>query len=116
MIYTPLKRIIENIKVRQRPFWKMYQKDEKNLISECIDVEGLTPEKSAEYLEQEFTELEGVGYVIIRLFSQPPTKGGNNTGALNYFVKVSNSEENTTINNNNNSLMGFNNVSMISGF
>lgn len=93
MIYTQLKTIQDNIIDRQRPFWRMYQKDDKNLIAESVDIEGITPQKSADLLEKEINNLDGTGYVIVKLYAQPLTKGGNNHGALTYYVRIGGEEE-----------------------
>jgi len=93
MIYTNIKIIQDNIIERERPYWRMFQKDEKSLIAESVDIEGLTPKLSADLLAKELQNLEGTGYVIVKLFAQPPTKGGNNTGSLTYNVRIGTDEE-----------------------
>lgn len=94
MIYTSLKSIQDHIIDRERPFWRMYQRDEKNLIAETVDIEGITPNKSSDILAKEIQNLDGTGYVIVRLYANPPGKGGNNTGSLTFYVKIGNDEEN----------------------
>lgn len=112
MIFTDIKRIKAHIIERERPFWKIYQQDNKNLIGESLDIENLNCQKSAELLETEINELDGKGYVIVRLYSKPTTRGGDNSNAFTYYVKINGSDD-SQVNNNN---PGMNNFNMIAGF
>ena len=113
MIYTSLDRIKENIINRNWLFWRVYQKDEKSTIAECINIENLTPKKSADYLSEEIAALQGSGYIIIKLYQKPPQQGGNNTGTLNFYVRINEGSEEggTPVGNTNNMNFG-----MINGF
>jgi hypothetical protein len=112
MIYTSVKSIQDNIKDRNRPFWRMYQRDEKNLIAETVDLENINADKSAKILEDEINALNGSGFVIVKLYSQPLTKGGNNTGILTYNVRIG-SDNDDSIKGNQNS---FSNIGLITNF
>lgn len=112
MVFTDLKRIMTNITERQRPFWKIYQQDGKNLIGESSDVENLNCTKSAELLENEINDLDGKGYVIVRLYSKPTTRGGDNANAFTYYVKINGADDDQSKSVN----PGMNNISMITGF
>lgn len=113
MIFTSIERIKANIIERQRPFWKIYQSDGKNLIGESLEVENLNVQKSAELLETELNNLDGKGYVIVRLYSKPTTRGGDNSNAFTYNVRINGIDDNTQ---NNNINPGGNNIAMITGF
>ena len=112
MIFTDIKRIKANIIERERPFWKIYQQDGKNLIGESLEVENLNVQKSAELLETELSELDGKGYVIVRLYSKPTTRGGDNANAFTYYVRINGADDdqNKSVN------PGTNNFNMIAGF
>lgn len=112
MIYTTLKTIQENIIERNRPFWRIYQRDEKNMLADSSDIEGLNAKRSAEILATEIEALNGSGFVIVKLYAQPLTKGGNNTGILTYNVKIGADDDQGVKGNSG----GFNNFGLISGF
>ena len=112
MIFTDIKRIKANIVERERPFWKLYQQDGKNLIGESSDIEGLNCNKSAELLETEISELDGKGYVIVRLYSKPTTRGGDNANAFTYYVRINGNDDDQTKAVN----PGIGNYNMIAGF
>lgn len=114
MIYTKLNRITENIIQRDWMYWRMYQKDGTSVIAECVNLEGLTPKKSADYLTEEINALDGTGYVVVKLYQQPPKQGGNNSNSLTFYIQINGSDDDGIKGTNNNPFKS--DYNMISGF
>lgn len=97
MIYTNLNRVLENIVERNWLHWRMYQKDGTSIIAECVNLENVTAKKAADYLKEEIENLEGTGYVVVKLYQQPPKQGGNNSNNLTFYIKIQGNEDEPSV-------------------